>query len=186
MKNLSKYLCLLLRHKPEDAELDMDEHGWVSVKQLINNVNKFSKYRISRETLEQIVSEDEKGRYLFDSKHKKIKCCQGHSVSWVVPELEYKDPPQYLYHGTNTTALRKIEESGEINKMKRHAVHLQADESKAWLSAERWKNQTPVVLKINAADMKNDGFSFGVSENDVWCTENVPVKYITEKIYEKA
>ena len=45
MKNLSKYLCLLLRHKPEDAELDMDEHGWVSVKQLINNVNKFSKYR---------------------------------------------------------------------------------------------------------------------------------------------
>ena len=70
--------------------------------------------------------------------------------------------------------------------MKRHAVHLQADESKAWLSAERWKNQTSVVLKINAADMKNDGFSFGVSENDVWCTENVPVKYITERIYEKA
>ena len=185
MKNLSKYLCLLLRHKPEDAELDMDEHGWVSVKQLINNVNKFSKYRISRETLEQIVSEDEKGRYLFDSKHKKIKCCQGHSVEWVVPELEYKDPPEFLYHGTNTTALRKIEKSGEINKMKRHAVHLQADELKAWQSAERWKNQTPVVLKINSSEMEKDGFKFGVSENNVWFAEKVPVKYITEQIYSK-
>ncbi|MBR1592351.1 MAG: RNA 2'-phosphotransferase [Ruminococcus sp.] len=183
MKNLSKYLCLLLRHKPEDAELDMDEHGWVSVKQLIENVNKFSKYRLSRETLERLVGEDEKGRYLFDERHKKIKCCQGHSVSWVVPELEYREPPDYLYHGTNTTAMRKIDESGEINRMKRHAVHLQADKSKAWQSAERWKNQTPVILKVDAAAMCDDGFSFGVSENDVWCTESVPVKYIIERIY---
>ena len=34
MSELSKYLCLLLRHQPEKAELDMDEHGWVSVEQL--------------------------------------------------------------------------------------------------------------------------------------------------------
>ncbi len=30
MNELSKYLCLLLRHQPEKAGLDMDEHGWVS------------------------------------------------------------------------------------------------------------------------------------------------------------
>ena len=39
MNELSKYLCLLLRHQPAKAELDMDEHGWVSVEQLINGVN---------------------------------------------------------------------------------------------------------------------------------------------------
>ncbi|HRR75232.1 MAG TPA: RNA 2'-phosphotransferase [Ruminococcus sp.] len=32
MNELSKYLCLLLRHQPEKAELDMDEHGWVTKK----------------------------------------------------------------------------------------------------------------------------------------------------------
>lgn len=39
MNELSKYLCLLLRHQPDKAGLDMDEHGWVSVEQLIEGVN---------------------------------------------------------------------------------------------------------------------------------------------------
>ena len=43
MNELSKYLCLLLRHQPEKAELDMDEHGWVSVKQLMTT--KIEKYQ---------------------------------------------------------------------------------------------------------------------------------------------
>nr|DAR37192.1 MAG TPA: RNA 2'-phosphotransferase [Bacteriophage sp.] len=33
--------------------------------------------------------------------------------------------------------------------------------------------------------MNNDGFRFGVTENEVWCTEEVPVKYISDRIYEK-
>lgn len=185
MKELSKYLCLLLRHQPEKAELDMDEHGWVSVEQLISGVNSHSSYKLDHELLERIVSEDNKGRYRFDEARERIKCCQGHSVPWVEPELEYRDPPDFLYHGTTVMALEAIESSGAIKKMKRHAVHMQADIAKAWQSAERW-HKTPVVLKIAASEMKRDGFVFGVSENGVWCTEEVPVKYICERIYHKA
>ncbi len=35
MKNVSVYLCYLLRHHPEDVGLEMDAHGWVSVDDLI-------------------------------------------------------------------------------------------------------------------------------------------------------
>lgn len=83
MNDLSKYLCLLLRHQPEKAELDMDKHGWVSVEQLIDGVNRHSSYKMDRELLELIVAEDNKVRYRFDENHEKIKCCQGHSVPWV-------------------------------------------------------------------------------------------------------
>lgn len=55
MDELSKYLCLLLRHQPEKAELDMDSHGWVSVEQLIDGVNHHSSYKLDRELLDQIV-----------------------------------------------------------------------------------------------------------------------------------
>ena len=184
MNELSKYLCLLLRHQPEKAELDMDERGWVSVEQLISGVNLHSSYRIDRELLEKIVADDNKGRYRFDEKHEKIKCCQGHSVSWVEPELNYCEPPEFLYHGTTTKALEAIEESGRIDKMQRHAVHMQADINKAWQSAERW-HKTPVVLKIAASEMAHDGYEFGVTENEVWCTESVPLKYICNKIYKE-
>ena len=184
MNELSKYLCLLLRHQPEKAELDMDVHGWVSVEQLICGLNAHSNYRLDRSMLEEIVSEDKKGRYRFDEKHEKIKCCQGHSISWVEPELTYCVPPEYLYHGTTTKAAELIEKSGAIKKMQRHAVHMQADINKAWQSAERW-HLTPVVLKIDAGKMADDGFKFGVTENEVWCTDEVPVKYISDRIYEK-
>lgn len=181
---LSKYLCLLLRHQPDKAELDMDEHGWVSVEQLISGVNRFSRYKLDTELLEKIVAEDNKGRYRFDKNHDKIKCCQGHSVPWVEPELTYCEPPEFLYHGTTTKALEEIEESGAIKKMQRHAVHMQSDINKAWQSAERW-HKTPVVLKIAASEMVRDGYKFGFTENEVWCIEEVPVKYISEKIYDE-
>ena len=184
MNEISKYLCLLLRHQPEKAGLDMDSHGWVSVEQLIRGVNRSGRHKLDIDLLEKIVDEDKKGRYRFNEDHSRIKCCQGHSVSWVEPELTCCEPPEFLYHGTNTKALQAIEESGAIKKMKRHAVHMQAVIDRAWQSAERW-HMTPVVIKINAAEMFRDGFTFGVTENEVWCTEEVPVKYICDRIYNK-
>ena len=71
--------------------------------------------------------------------------------------------------------------SGAIQKMSRHAVHMQADPSKAWQSATRW-HLTPVVLKIDAGKMSRSGFVFGKTENDVWCTETVPAEFIIEQL----
>jgi len=183
-KNLSVYLSYLLRHHPEEAGLDMDIHGWVDVGQLIEGVNGHSRYHLEREQLERIVMEDEKGRYRFNEEHSRIKCCQGHSIPWVMPELTYGEPPEYLYHGTTAEALKKIEADGAIRKMQRHAVHLQLIEAKAWQSAERW-HRTPVVLKIHAGAMAADGCVFGVADNGVWCTESVPIKYICQRIFHR-
>lgn len=200
-KALSKYLCFLLRHKPERAKLDMDKHGWVSVEQLITNVNLYSKYRLDDNLLEKIVAEDDKGRYAFDNTHEHIKCCQGHSIPWVEPEIKHRVPPMYLFHGTTAEALEAILKSGAIKKMQRHAVHLHSDIDEAWRAAERW-GKNPVVLKIAACDMYADGYAFGVPASDrpfgksrfvtlngqelcdvgIWLTEEVPVRYICAEL----
>ena len=162
MKKLSVYLCYLLRHHPEEAGLDMDPHGWVSVDQLIDGVNHHGKYTLDRDQLERIAAEDDKGRYRFNGDHSRIRCCQGHSIPWVSPELTWGPPPEYLYHGTTTAALKKIEADGAIRKMNRHAVHMHTDEAQAWRSARRWR-LTPVVLKIDAGAMaKAAGSSAGI------------------------
>ena len=69
---VSIYISYLLRHHPEDISLDMDKNGWVSVEQLIRGINDSGKYKITLEQLEQIVATDNKGRYRFDSEHKRI------------------------------------------------------------------------------------------------------------------
>ena len=179
--NLSVYLSYLLRHNPDDAGLHMDVHGWVSVQELIDGINARGKYTISRAVLEEIVAKDEKGRYRFSNDGKRVKACQGHSLAWIELELAWCEPPEYLYHGTTADALNEILKSGAISKMSRHAVHMQEDMSKAWKSAQRW-HRTPVLLKIDAKRMHQDGMRFGVSENDVWCAESVPTMYICDVI----
>jgi len=179
---VSVYISFILRHKPEEAELKMDNHGWVSVKGLIDGINAKGKHKINLEQLKEIVKNDEKGRYRFNDDYTKIKACQGHSIPWVEPEVRYMEPPEYLYHGTTTAALGKIMHSGAVLKMKRHAVHMQAEREKAWKSAVRW-HMTPVVLKIDAKKMHRDGYQFGITENEVWCTEKVPTDYIVEMLY---
>lgn len=180
---LSIYISYLLRHAPQDAGLDMDLHGWVLVDQLVRQINAAGKYHIDLDTLKAIVDTDDKKRFRVSENGQKIKACQGHSISWVKPELEIIPPPRYLYHGTNTEALGRIMATGAILKMSRHAVHMQADVEKAWRSAVRWKGKKPVVLKIDAVALAETGVEIGKSENDVWCCERVPTKYITDYIY---
>ena len=62
-KNVSVYLSFLLRHKPEDIGLEMDRHGWVSVAELIEGVNRKGIYTLNLAQLENIVAQDRKGRY---------------------------------------------------------------------------------------------------------------------------
>lgn len=177
LTRLSVYISYLLRHQPEAIGLTMDSHGWVSVAELIEKMNAAGRYHITAPVLDAIVRTDNKGRFRYSEDGTKIKACQGHSISCVEPELAIGPPPEYLYHGTTEESWQKIRESGAIHRMSRHAVHMQAEEAKAWQSAKRW-HRTPVVLKIAAAAMYADGTIFGVSDNGVWCTEQVPTGYI--------
>ena len=94
-KNISVYLSFLLRHRPETIHLAMDKHGWVSVEDLIQGVNEAGKYQLDVEKLEDIVAQDSKGRYRFKIPFQN-KACQGHSIPWVEPELEYLPPPEFF------------------------------------------------------------------------------------------
>lgn len=180
-RDISGYMSFLLRHEPWDIDLQMDVRGWVCADALIEGINKKKGCGLDRTLLEEIVKEDKKGRYRFNEDRSKIKACQGHSIPWVIPEMEFLAPPTFLYHGTTTAAAEKIMKSGAISRMSRHAVHMQEDPARAWESACRW-HLTPVVLKINAGEMSRSGFVFGKTENDVWCTDSVPIAYVVGQI----
>lgn len=180
---LSIYISRLLRHRPEELNLTMDCHGWVPVAELLEKINGAGRYRMTKEILDEIVRSDNKGRYRYSQDGTKIKACQGHSIPWVEPELAYGEPPAVLYHGTTEEAWEKIRAAGYISRMNRHGVHMQAEEEKAWQSARRW-HKAPVVLKIDARGMYADGAVFGMADNGVWCTEQVPVQYILAALRE--
>ena len=182
MSQLSRYLSKLLRHQPELLDLDYDGHGYVRVNQLIERINERSRFTINKQILDDLVESDQKGRFKYSEDGLYIKACQGHTIPIEV-ELHYKKPPDLLYHGTTMEAYELIKQSGYIDKMHRHDVHLQESEDKAWQSARRWKHKTPILLEIDAKRMYEDAYQFGITDNGVWCIKSVPIDYINRVIY---
>ena len=177
---LSKFISLILRHKPEIINLKLDSKGYVYTDLLINNINENSDYEIDFEILKQIVDTDDKQRYSFNEDYTKIRANQGHSIN-VDVGLEVKQPPDILYHGTSSNYIYSIIKNG-INSKSRMYVHLSKDIKTAISVGKR--HGKPVVLEINAKRMYKDGIKFYLSKNNVWLTKYVPSKYIKIKYKE--
>lgn len=117
---VSKFMSLVLRHKPETINIKLNEHGWVPINEFIEKINKYGHFNINIDILNKIVSENDKQR--FKIQDGKIRASQGHSIH-INLELENKEPPEILYHGTAIRFLNSIRESG-LEHMSREYVHL--------------------------------------------------------------
>lgn len=173
LKHLSKFISLVLRHKPEEIGLVLDANGWADTEELIRKINEKGG-GLTLSILEEIVETNDKKRFAFNEDHSRIRASQGHSID-VVLGLEPVQPPDILYHGTAEKNLPSILENGLASQSRQH-VHLSATTDTARQVGSR--HGKPVVLTINAAAMYKDGHVFFLSANKVWLTHSVPLKYI--------
>ena len=172
-KSTSKFLSLVLRHRPEKIGLSLDNAGWVSVETLLSAMAKFGK-PITLQWLELVVHSNDKQRFEFSNDGQMIRARQGHSIEI---ELGYKpcQPPDVLIHGTPKKFVASIRETG-LQKRQRHHVHLHADQNVALdVGGRRGK---AVLLSIRSKEMFDQGHEFFVTENDVWLTDHVPPEFI--------
>lgn len=169
IKKTSKFLSYVLRHHPEKLNLTMDEQGWVTVEELLQNLN-----NVSMTELEIVVAENNKKRFAFNEDKTKIRANQGHSIKI---DLAYSptEPPEFLYHGTATKNITSIQKSG-IMKGSRHHVHLSADLGTAKNVGQR--HGKPVILIVESKKMHIAGHKFLFSDNGVWLTDFVPTEFI--------
>ena len=174
-KETSKYMSLILRHKPETIGITLDEHGWADVPELIEGISKT--HEMNMDILEEIVRTDEKQRYSFNEDKTKIRANQGHSVN-VDVELEEKEPPEILWHGTGEKFVASIDEQGLIPKSRLY-VHLSTNEETATKVGSR--HGKPVLYIVRALDMYKAGYKFYISANGVWLTKKVPVEYLDRR-----
>ena len=175
LKETSKYMSLILRHKPETIGITLDEHGWADVDELIEGISRTQNFNM--DILEEIVRTDEKQRYSFNDDKTKIRANQGHSIE-VDVELEEKEPPEILWHGTGEKFATSIDNIGLIPKSRLY-VHLSKDEETATIVGRR--HGKPVLYMVNTREMYKDGFKFFLSKNGVWLTKEVPVGYLEKQ-----
>ena len=174
-KKLGQYLSLILRHKPEVFGIQLDEHGWAKVDELIAGIRKTQ--FMDQTLLEKLVAEDEKGRYAFNDDKTLIRANQGHSIP-VDVGLKEVQPPEVLWHGTGEKYVASIDREGLISKSRLY-VHLSADFQTALKVGSR--HGKPVVYAVDARRMHEEGYVFFLSVNGVWLTQRVPMAYLKKR-----
>jgi len=170
---ISKFLSLVLRHKPKTIGLSLDQGGWARVDELLSAA-KWAGVSLNREVLQQVVEQNDKQRFAFSEDHLMVRANQGHSIP-IDLGLEALIPAELLFHGTATRFILSIKQQGLIPKGRRH-VHLSPDKLTAVKVGQR--HGKPIVLTVQAGQMHKRGFRFYRSANGVWLTDNVPVEYI--------
>lgn len=171
----SKFLSLVLRHRPEVIGVALDPDCWLDINALIANANSHG-HAITLQQLHDVVANNDKQRFALSEDGMCIRANQGHSVRHVDLDLPVVQPPIHLYHGTVTQFLASIRAQGLLKRSRNH-VHLSADREAAKKVGMR--RGDPVVLTIAAGEMHAAGRRFYRSVNGVWLTDAVPPEYIS-------
>jgi len=177
LNHISKFLSLILRHKPETIGVTLDKNGWTSVLSIVSGMTKSGK-QVTADDIIQIVQEDTKDRYSLKENDSMIRANQGHSISTIDLELKplsLKEIPNWLYHGTDSRFVEPIEKEG-LKPMGRQYVHLSDNpETANNVGARRKKKDTEThIFKISTVEAVNAGVVFYKSENGVYLTKSVP------------
>ena len=168
-KNISKTLSFILRHKPEDFNLTMDDHGWVNVQKLVDALG------INIAQLVSIVNEDKKGRYAFNEDTTLIRATQGHSRPVIISHMTVVKVFEPVYHGTATRFLESILKNGLVSGSRQY-VHMSYDFDQALETGAG--HGKPVVIKINVNEAIQNGIKFILSDNGYILSEFVPPQYL--------
>jgi putative RNA 2'-phosphotransferase len=173
---ISKNLSYLLRHRPDAGGLTLDSAGWADVGAIRAALGHALGRPISEEELAAVVESNDKRR--FAMRDGRIRANQGHSYR-VDLDLTPITPPAVLYHGTTATHWQAIIASGGLARMRRQHVHLSGDAETARRVAARRREQSPLILRVDAAAAHAAGHRFFLSENGVYLTDAVPMAYLS-------
>jgi len=144
---------------------------WAEIDLLIACANQ-SGQALTRPLLQEVVETSDKKRFTVSEDALRIRAAQGHSTQSVSIAHVEKRPPEFLYHGTATRFLDSIREQGLLPGS-RHYVHLSEDVQTATAVGQRYGK--PVVLKVKALQMYQQGIKFYQAENGVWLVKEVSV-----------
>ena len=173
-EKISKFLSLILRHKPEEIGLTLNKNGWADIDKIIElSISK--NIVIDEKTIFEVVATSDKQRFSISEDGLSIRANQGHSIA-VDLELKPLQPPEVLFHGTATRFWDSIASVG-LSKMNRQHVHLTENIDSALTVGARYGK--PVLLRIDSHKMSKEGHLFYRSENGVWLVNAVPPQYIS-------
>ncbi|MFQ5909840.1 MAG: RNA 2'-phosphotransferase [Thermoplasmata archaeon] len=168
---LGRTMAGILRHFPERYGLDMDEHGWVDLRDFVTAVQiRHKKFRfLKAHHVLGVIETDPKGRYQFEEG--KIRATYAHSFD-VDLDLPTDEVPDILYFPTTEEECSILLEIG-LKPSDRKMVHLSGTVPSA-MEAGRVRVNNPVILEVNTKKARDEGAEIAKAAKTVYTTKEVP------------
>ena len=176
IRQLSGTMAGILRHFPEQFRVDMDDHGWVAVDDIVHAIkdNRLNFHWLRDKHVRAIVETDDKGRYQIDGGF--VRATYAHTINLDLTDLPESDANELFYPVTEEEA-EIVVETG-LYPTDRSKVNLSENLEKA-LEAGKVRTENPVILCIDAAQARLDGVDIRRAGRDVSITDEIDAKYIT-------
>ncbi|MEA2053730.1 MAG: RNA 2'-phosphotransferase [Candidatus Thermoplasmatota archaeon] len=176
IKKLSGTMAGILRHFPEQFGLEMDEHGWVEIEDMVNAIKntRMNFHWLRKKHILAMVETDEKGRYQV--RHEKVRATYAHTVEIDLSDLPFAEADELFYPVTEEEAEIVMEQG--LFPTDRTKVHLSESKEKA-IEAGKVRTSNPVILRIDAATARKDGMEIRKAGKDVCISDEIDVKYIS-------
>ena len=155
-KRLSKYLSLVLRHRPEAAGVELDARGRCPIELLAAAASRALRFPVDRAAIEELARPAPGEKVRFELDGDLVRAGHGHSLS--VDGYRRVEPTAPLYHATVRSALPAIRRDG-LRAMRRQKVHLAHDRA-ITLEAARRRGPDTVLIEVDVAAAAAAGVRF--------------------------
>lgn len=175
LEQVGRTMAGVLRHFPEKFGLEMDDQGFVNLRDFVNALKNQSKryHWLRPHHIIAIIETDPKGRYQISNDL--IRATYGHSLDLNL-RLPTDNIPDLLYYPTTPEEADILLETG-LKPSDRKMVHLSRTYNDA-LSAGMVRTGTPVILEIDAKKAIGLGIVIGQAGRTVFLSPEIPSECI--------
>jgi len=170
---LSRFLALVLRHKPETVGIELDPGGFVDVDTLTAAIAGQPGWSgVTAEAIRSLAQQDPRRYELAGTR---IRARYGHTVPIETPGTAVI-PPEWLYHGVPAGVVETLRTVG-LRPLDRQFVHLSATRQDARAVAERHSTDA-VVVTVLARRASEEGIAFFHASAGIYLTRHVPPEFL--------
>ena len=171
-RRISKLLSLILRHRPDEFGLTMDEYGFIPLDEVVEAVQK--RYSaVAEEEIRTLVESSRQRR--FEIADSRIRALYAHSF-FVEMDGEPIEPPESLYMIATVEAAATMKEDG-IRPEDRFYLHLSPNRESA--ESRSGSVDNPALVEIRAAAAAAADAKFW-ARGEVVLTRTIEAEFVGE------
>lgn len=170
-ERITRSLAFMLRHQPEEFDLELDRHGFGDLEDVVCALNERLGEPIEAEDVSEAIEAGDRQRYEISDG--KIRALYGHSFQ--VDPGESVEPPEELFVGVGSRDADRASRSG-LHSGRRAFLHLARTFEEA---REMGRRAAPeyAVITVHALDAWEDGIDF-YDRISLFLSESIPTEFI--------